>query len=150
MDYEKQYHPDSSEMISDLMKHGGHNSNTSSFLDQRAKIQAADNMNIVIEEDEDECESSPDKLCRDIVGSFKVEGDDLSARPDHGILAEMFTNVNESKMKDDTPLNNDKVQHPPVLSNESPMPELVIKPRKLQTIKISSNIKAPNTESPKK
>ena len=142
MDYEKQYHPDPSEMISDLMKHGGHHSNTSSFLDQRAKIQAADNMNIVIEEDEDECESSPDKLCRDVVGSFEVEGDDLSASPDHGILAEMFTNVNESKMKDDTPLNDANVQQPPVLSNESPMPELVIKPRRLTTIKISSSINA--------
>ena len=51
VDYEKQYHPDPSEMISDLMKHGGHHSKTSSYIDQRAKIHAADNTNIVVEED---------------------------------------------------------------------------------------------------
>ena len=109
MDYEKQYHPDPSEMISDLMKNGRHHSKTSSYLDQRAKIHAADNTNIVIEEDEVESESSPDKRSRDVVGSFEVERDGLSARPDHGILPEMFTNGNDHKMKDDTPLKDAKV-----------------------------------------
>ena len=50
-DYEKQYHPNPSEMISDLMKNRRNHSNNSSFIDQRAKIHAADNTNIVIEED---------------------------------------------------------------------------------------------------
>ena len=51
VDYEKQYHPNPSEMISDLMKNRRNHSNNSSFIDQRAKIHAADNTNIVIEED---------------------------------------------------------------------------------------------------
>ena len=58
----------------------------------------------------------------------------------------MFTNANENKVKDDTPLKDAKVQQPPVLSNESPIPELVLKPRRLPTIKISPNIKATNKD----
>jgi hypothetical protein len=62
----------------------------------------------------------------------------------------MFTNGNDHKMKDDTPLKDAKVQQPTVLSNESPIPELVMKPRRLPTIKISPNVKAPNIDPPNK
>jgi hypothetical protein len=106
VDFEKQYHPDPSDIISKLMKNGRHQTKTSSYSDKRAKIQAGDNTKIAIEEDEDESDSSPDKRSRDNVGSFEVEGVGLSATQDHGILAEMFTKVNENKTKDDTPLKD--------------------------------------------
>lgn len=103
VDFEKQYHPDPSEIISKLMKNGGHETKTSSYSDKRAKIQAGDNTNFAIEEDEDESDSSSDKRSRDNVGSFEVEEAGLGATQDRGILREMFTKVNENKMKDDTP-----------------------------------------------
>ena len=106
VDFEKQYHPDPSDIISKLMKNGRHQTKTSSYSDKRAKIQAGDNTKIAIEEDEEESDSSPDKRSRDNVGSFEVEGVGLSATQDHGILAEMFTKVNENKTKDDTPLKD--------------------------------------------
>jgi hypothetical protein len=106
VDFEKQYHPDPSDIISKLMKNGRHQTKTSSYSDKRAKIQAGDNTKIAIEEDEDESDSSPDQRSRDNVGSFEVEGVGLSATQDHGILAEMFTKVNENKTKDDTPLKD--------------------------------------------
>ncbi len=137
-------------MISDLMKNGGHHRKTSSFFDQKAKIHAADHTNIVIEEDDDESESSPDKRSRDILGSFEVEGDGLSAKPDHSILPELFTNVNEHKMKEDAPLKDEQVPQPPVLSNESPISDLVLKPRRLPTINRSPTIKTLNIDSPNK
>jgi flagellar biosynthesis/type III secretory pathway M-ring protein FliF/YscJ len=49
VDYEKQYHPDPSEMISKLMKNGRHQSKTFSYSDKRAKIHSGDNTNIAIE-----------------------------------------------------------------------------------------------------
>ena len=85
------------------MKNGGHETKTSSYSDKRAKIQAGDNTNFAIEEDEDESDSSSDKRSRDNVGSFEVEEAGLGATQDRGILREMFTKVNENKMKDDTP-----------------------------------------------
>ena len=106
VDFEKQYHPDPSDIISKLMKNGRHQTKTSSYSEKRAKIQAEDNTKIAIEEDEDESDSSPDKRSRDNVGSFEVEGVGLSATQDHGILAEMITKVNENKTKDDTPLKD--------------------------------------------
>ena len=106
VDFEKQYHPDPSDIISKLMKNGRHQTKTSSYSEKRAKIQAEDNTKIAIEEDEDESDSSPDKRSRDNVGSFEVEGVGLSATQDHGILAEMFTKINENKTKDDTPLKD--------------------------------------------